>query len=45
MIIKNDFPIFEYSTDYEAVINPQMDEQAFPRLCLMTSLRKYLNRF
>lgn len=42
MIVKNDFPILEYSTDYEAVINPQMDERPFPRLCLMTFFEEVL---
>lgn len=49
MIVKNDFPILEYSTDDEAVINPQMDELPFPRLCLMTFfeevMESFLNRY
>ena len=49
MIVKNDYPIFEYSTDYEAVINPKMDELPFPRLCLMTFfgevLESFINRY
>jgi hypothetical protein len=36
MISENEFPILEYSTEYEAVINPGKKDEAFPRLCIMT---------
>lgn len=45
MIIKNDFPILEYSTEHDAVINPRMGEAPFPRLCLMTFFREVLDSF
>ncbi len=42
MVIKNDFPILEYSTEYEAVINPGRKEGRFPRLCLVTFFKEVL---
>ena len=36
MIVKNEYPILEYSTAYEAVINPWRMQLKFPRLCLVT---------
>ncbi len=49
MIIKNDYPILEYSTEHEAVINPRKDKIPFPKLCLMTFfgevLESFLNRY
>ena len=49
MIIQNEFPILEYSTERSAVINPTAGEKAFPRLCLMTFfgevLESFINRY
>ncbi len=36
MIIENEFPVLEYSTERDAVINPGKKEESFPRLCIMT---------
>ncbi|MCM1216331.1 MAG: nucleoside phosphorylase [Lachnospiraceae bacterium] len=38
MIIKNDYPILEYSTEKTAIINPERfaKEEPVPRLCLVT---------
>jgi len=36
VIVKNEYPILEYSTAYEAVINPWRMQLKFPRLCLVT---------
>ena len=35
MIIKNEFPILERSTESHAVINPQASGETFPRLCVI----------
>lgn len=43
MIIKNDYPILEYSTQQRAVINPkEYPEARFPRLCLMAFFEEVL---
>lgn len=40
MIVENEFPILEYSTEKNAVIDPVcrggQEKGPFPRLCLMT---------
>lgn len=39
MVVKNNFPILEYSTDKAAVINPDRADRSpvpYPRLCLVT---------
>ncbi len=38
MIIENEFPILEYSTQPCAVINPVKAQSPLPRLCIMTFL-------
>ena len=45
MIIENEFPILEYSTEYSAVINPMESEEPFPRLCIMTFFNEVLESF
>lgn len=45
MIIENDFPILEYSTESTAIINPDKSEEPFPRLCVMTFFRDVLAAF
>ena len=45
MIIENEFPILEYSTECSAVINPTKSEEPFPRLCVMTFFREVLEAF
>lgn len=45
MIRENEFPILEYSTEYEAVINPGKKDEAFPRLCIMTFFRDVFESF
>lgn len=35
MVVKNDYPILEYSTDQSAIINPGRHSHSFPRLCLV----------
>lgn len=45
MIVENEFPILEYSTERSAVINPTEGEEPFPRLCVMTSFREVLEAF
>lgn len=42
MIVKNEYPILEYSTEYDAVINPQLSAVSFPRLCLVTFFQEVL---
>ena len=42
MIVKNDYPILEYSTDKTAIINPGRHSLVFPRLCLVTFFREVL---
>ncbi len=36
MILKNEYPVLEYSTERGALINPQGTNEAFPRLCLVS---------
>lgn len=45
MIIENEFPILEYSTEHLAIINPRPSEKPFPRLCLMTFFEEVLTSF
>lgn len=45
MIIENEFPILEYSTDYNAIISPKMAGRPFPALCIMTFFREVLDSF
>lgn len=44
-VIKNEFPILEYSTTYEAVINPGPGEIKFPSLCLLTFFGEVMRSF
>ena len=43
MVIKNDYPILEYSTEQIAVINPGRNSEPVPRLCLVTFFEEVLN--
>lgn len=45
MIRENEFPILEYSTEYDAVINPAKKDEALPRLCIMTFFRDVFESF
>lgn len=45
MIIKSDYPVLEYSTSREAVINPGRGSKKIPRLCLVTFFGEVLNDF
>jgi len=45
MIIKNQYPVLEYSTECEAVINPGKGSGKVPRLCLVTFFEEVLNNF
>lgn len=45
MIVENEYPILEYSTQLDAVINPSKGEEAFPRLCIMTFFREVMDFF
>ncbi len=49
MIIENEYPILEYSTERGAIIDPQKGEEPFPRLCIMTFfgevVEAFLNRY
>lgn len=45
MIIENEFPILEYSTENNAIINPPKNESPFPRLCVMTFFREVLESY
>ncbi len=45
MIIENEFPILEYSTERDAVINPKKGKEPFPRLCIMTFFREIFDAF
>lgn len=45
MIIKNDYPILEYSTDKNAIINPDRNSGNLPRLCLVTFFEEVLKEF
>lgn len=44
MIVENEFPILEYSTEQNAVINPgwrgEQEKGPFPRLCIMTFFKE-----
>lgn len=42
MIVKNAYPILEYSSQQQAVINPQKDMEAFPRRCMVTFFQEVL---
>jgi purine-nucleoside phosphorylase len=44
-IVKNAYPILEYSTEPNAVINPKTSEIPFPKLCLMTFFNEVLLEF
>lgn len=44
MVIKSEYPILEYSTEREAVINPGPSAE-FPRLCFVTFFEGILNDF
>jgi len=43
MILKNEYPVLEYSTQRDAVINPQKEPIPFPRLCLVTFFEEVFN--
>ena len=45
MIVKSDYPILEYSTNREAIINPGRSSEKIPRLCLVTFFEDVLNDF
>ena len=45
MIIKSDYPVLEYSTNRDAVINPWRVSKKIPRLCLVTFFEEVLNDF
>ncbi len=49
MIVENEFPILEYSTEKNAVIDPVcrggQEKGPFPRLCLMTFFQEVLDAF
>ena len=45
MIIENEDPILEYSTDNNAIINPKEAGKRFPPLCIMTFFREVLESF
>lgn len=46
MISENEFPILEYSTEQNAIINPDRNnKEIFPRLCIMTFFREVLEAF
>ncbi|MDE7206986.1 MAG: nucleoside phosphorylase [Lachnospiraceae bacterium] len=45
MIIENEFPILEYSTEYNAIITPEKGEEPFPHLCIMTFFREVFDAF
>ncbi len=45
MIVKNPYPILEYSTEKTAVINSKSGPNKVPRLCLVTFLRKYWKKW
>ena len=49
MIVENEYPILEYSTEPIAVINPgwrgEQEKSPFPRLCLMTFFQEVLDAF
>ena len=49
MIVENEFPILEYSTEKNAVIDPVcrrgQERGPFPRLCIMTFFQEVLDAF
>lgn len=45
MILQNEFPILEYSTEKIAVVNPTMSGEKFPRLCLLTFFGEVFEQF
>ncbi|MCI9321071.1 MAG: nucleoside phosphorylase [Lachnospiraceae bacterium] len=45
MIIENEFPILEYSTESIGIIDPKTSKEPFPRLCIMTFFRDVLESF
>lgn len=49
MIVENEFPILEYSTEKNAVIDPVcrrgQEKGPFPRLCIMTFFQEVLDAF
>lgn len=42
MVVKNSYPILEYSTDRTAIINPGGHTRRFPRLCLLAFFEEVL---
>ena len=45
MIIENEIPILEYSTESIGIIDPKTSKEPFPRLCIMTFFRDVLESF
>ena len=45
MIMEHEFPILEYSTQKDAVINPKNSGDPFPRLCLVVFFQEVLDSF
>lgn len=45
MIIQNEYPILEYSTEQNAIIDPVKGQEPFPRLCIMTFFREVMDSF
>ncbi len=49
MIVENEFPILEYSTERNAIINPgwrgEQEKGPFPRLCIMTFFKEVFDSF
>ena len=45
MIMEHEFPILEYSTQKDAVINPKNSGDPFPRLCLVVFFQDVLDSF
>lgn len=45
MIIENEYPILEYSTDRNAIISPKTAGKSLPALCIMTFFREVLDSF
>lgn len=45
MIHKHEFPILEYSTSREAIVDPRPADIPFPRLCLVTFFGEVLEAF
>lgn len=44
-IITNDIPILEYSTQYDAVINPKKTQKKYPKVCLMVFFEEVFESF